>query len=49
MEKEYKKCLELNAKIIYEPCEIPNSPDNYKCFAMEDLGGNKIELINYCK
>ncbi len=49
IEKSYKKCLELNAKIIYEPYEIPNSRDNYKCFAIEDLDGNKIEISYYDK
>ena len=45
----YKKCLELKAKILYEPEAIPNSKDNYKCFAIEDLDGNKIEISYYDK
>lgn len=45
----YKICKELNAKIIYEPYEIPNSPDHYKCFAIEDIDGNKIEIASYDK
>ncbi len=49
IEKAYKKCLELNTKIIYEPYEIPGSIDNYKCFAIEDLDGNKIEISCYDK
>ncbi len=49
IEGSYKKCLELNAKIIYEAYEIPNSIDNYKCFAIEDLDGNKIEISYYDK
>lgn len=49
IEEAYKKCLKLNAKILYEPVEIPNSPDNYKCFAIEDLDGNKIEISFYDK
>lgn len=49
IDKAYKKCLELRAKIIYEPEEIPNSVDNYKCFAIEDLDGNKIEISYYDK
>ncbi len=49
IEKAYKKCLELNTKIIYEPYEIPDSIDNYKCFAIEDLDGNKIEISYYDK
>ncbi len=49
IEQAYKKCLELNAKIIYEPYAIPNSLDNYKCFAIKDLDGNKIEISHYNK
>ena len=45
----YKKCLDLNAKILYEPVSIPNSKDNYRCFAIEDLAGNKIEISYYDK
>ena len=45
----YKKCLDLNAKILYEPVSIPNSKDNYRCFAIEDLDGNKIEISYYDK
>lgn len=43
----YKKCLEMGAKILYEPYVLPNSKDNYKCFAIEDLDGNKIEISYY--
>ncbi len=49
IEEAYRKCLELKAKIIYEPYEIPNSLDHYKCFAIEDLDGNKIEISYYDK
>lgn len=49
IDKAYKKCLELRANIIYKPEEIPNSVDNYKCFAIEDLDGNKIEISYYDK
>lgn len=49
IEKAYKKCLDLKAKILYEPEAIPNSADNYKCFAIEDLDGNKIEISYYDK
>ena len=49
IEIAYKKCLELKAKILYEPEAIPNSKDNYKCFAIEDLDGNKIEISYYDK
>ena len=45
----YQKCLNLNAKILYKPEELPNSTDNYKCFAIEDLDGNKIEISYYDK
>ncbi len=45
----YKKCIELNVKILYEPESVPNSKDNYKCFAIEDLDGNKIEISYYDK
>ena len=49
IDKAYKKCIEIKAKILYEPEEIPNSKDNYKCFAIEDLDGNKIEISYYDK
>ncbi len=49
IEKAYKKCLDLKAKILYEPTAIPGSKDNYKCFAIEDLDGNKIEIASYDK
>lgn len=45
--KSYKKCVELNAKILYEPEKVPNSIDHYECFAIEDLDGNKIEISYY--
>lgn len=45
----YEKCLKLKAKILYEPEAIPNSKDNYICFAIEDLDGNKIEISHYDK
>ena len=49
IEGAYKKCMELNATILYEPEAIPDSKDNYKCFAIEDLDGNKIEISYYDK
>ena len=49
IETAYKKCLELNVKVLYEPEAIPNSKDNYKCFAIEDLDGNKIDISYYDK
>lgn len=45
----YKKCLQLKIKILYEPELVPNSVDNYKCFAIEDFDGNKIEIACYNK
>lgn len=49
IDNAYKRCLNLKAKILYSPEEIPNSADNYKCFAIEDLDGNKIEISYYDK
>ena len=49
IEKAYNKCLDLKANILYQPEEIPNSKDHYKCFAIEDLDGNKIEIAYYDK
>lgn len=44
-----EKCKNIGAKILYEPENVPNSKDNYKCFAIEDLDGNKIEIAHYDK
>lgn len=30
---------------MIKPEAIPNSKDNYRCFAIEDLDGNKIEIL----
>ncbi len=49
IEKSLEKCKKLGAKILYEPEAIPNSEDNYRCFAIEDLDGNKIEIAHYDK
>lgn len=49
IQSAYKKCLENNVKILYDIEEIPNSNDGYKCFAIEDLDGNKIEIAFYKK
>lgn len=49
IKEAYEKCLNLNAKILYEPEKLPNSLDNYICFAIEDLDGNKIEISYYDK
>ena len=45
----FNKCKEIGAKILYNPEKIPNSLDNYTCFAIEDLDGNKIEISYYDK
>lgn len=47
--KAFNKCKEIGAKILYKPEKIPNSLDNYTCFAIEDLDGNKIEISYYDK
>lgn len=45
----YEKCVRLKAKILYEPISLPDSKDNYTCFAIEDPDGNKIEISYYDK
>jgi len=45
--KAFEKCKKIGAKILYNPEKIPNSFDNYTCFAIEDLDGNKIEISYY--
>lgn len=45
--KAFEKCKKIGAKILYSPEKIPNSLDNYTCFAIEDLDGNKIEISYY--
>ena len=49
IDEAYKKCVEINAKILYEPEDVPNSEDHYRCFAIEDPDGNKIEISYYDK
>ena len=49
LEDAYKKCLNLNAKILYSPESVANSKDHYRCFAIEDPDGNKIEISYYDK
>lgn len=49
IDNAYQKCLEIKAKILYPPEQIANSIDHYKCFAIEDLDGNKIEIAYYDK
>ena len=49
IEEAYDKCLRLKAKMLYEPVAISGSRDNYRCFAIEDLDGNKIEIACYDK
>lgn len=39
----------MDVKILYEPESVPNSIDNYRSFAIEDLDGNKIEIASYDK
>lgn len=45
----FELCKSLDVKILYEPEELPNSKDHYKCFAIEDYDGNKIEISTYEK
>lgn len=47
--KSLELCKNLGAKILYEPEKIKNSKDNYRCFAIEDYDGNKIEIACYDK
>ena len=49
IDKAFNKCKEIGAKILYEPEKLTNSPDNYTCFAIEDLDENKIEISYYDK
>lgn len=49
IDKAFNKCKEIGAKILYKPEKILNSLDNYTCFAIEDLDGNKIEISYYDK
>ena len=49
IDKAFNKCKEIGAKILYEPEKLTNSPDNYTCFAIEGLDGNKIEISYYDK
>ena len=49
IDKAFNKCKEIGEKILYKPEKIPNSLDNYTCFAIEDLDGNKIEISYYDK
>jgi hypothetical protein len=47
--KSFELCKNIGADILYEPEKIVNSKDNYKCFAIEDYDGNKIEIAYYDK
>ena len=49
LDKSLELCKSINAKILYEPESVPNSEDHYRCFAIEDLDGNKIEIAYYDK
>lgn len=47
--KSLELCKSIGAKILYEPEKVANSVDNYRCFAIEDYDGNKIEIAYYNK
>lgn len=47
--KSFELCKSIGAKILYELEEVANSKDHYKCFAIEDYDGNKIEIAYYDK
>ena len=49
IEKAFDRCKKLGVKILYEPEKLSNSSDNYNCFAIEDIDGNKIEISCYDK
>jgi len=49
IEKAFEKCNQIGAKILYKPENVSNSQDYYRCFAIEDLDGNKIEISYYDK
>lgn len=49
IDKTFELCKSMNVKILYEPEEVPNSIDHYRCFAIEDFDGNKIEIACYDK
>lgn len=49
IDKAFELCKDIGAKILYEPVEVLNSEDHYKCFAIEDYDGNKIEIAYYDK
>ena len=47
--ESFELCKSIGAKILYGPEKITNSVDNYRCFAIEDYDGNKIEIAYYDK
>lgn len=49
IERAFECCKNIGANIIYDIEKLPNSMDNYTCFAVEDLDGNKIEISYYDK
>lgn len=49
IDESFKLCKKIGAKILYEPEAVPNSEDHYRCFAIEDYDGNKIEIAYYDK
>lgn len=49
IEKSFNQCKKIGAKILYDIEKVTDSIDNYTCFAIEDLDGNKIEISQYNK
>ena len=47
IDESFRLCKEIGANILYEPEEVPNSEDHYRCFAIADYDGNKIEIAYY--
>ncbi len=47
IDASFNKCQQMGVKILYNPESVPNSIDHYRCFAIEDLDGNKIEIATY--
>ena len=47
--KSFELCKKLGLNILYEPEILENSKDSYRCFAVEDYDGNKIEIAYYQK
>lgn len=47
IERDFERAKELEAKVIYDPCDTPDSPYEYVSFAIEDSDGNFIEIAEY--